>query len=67
MKDSKIIKLWKSGLDKYKVAEKYRKEYNQQIKLVRLNPRHRQEKFLTKYESLEYVEKLILEELRRHK
>lgn len=66
MRDSEIIKFWKSGLSKYQVAEMYRREYNQRIKIIRYDRRHRYEKFMTKYEALKHVEKIILEEVRRY-
>lgn len=66
MDNSEIIKLWKSGLNKYQVAEIYRREYNHRVKIIRYDRRHRQEKFMTKYEALRYIEKVILEEVRRY-
>ena len=53
MRDDEIIKLWKSGLSKYQVAKVYER-------------RNRYERFITKYEALAYVEKVILEEIRRY-
>ena len=61
MRDGEIIKLWKSGLNKYQVSTYYMREYNQRIKVIRYDRRHRHEKFMTKYEALRYVEKVILE------
>lgn len=61
MRDDEIIKLWKSGLNKYQVAKQYMREYNQGIKIVRYGMRHRHERFMTKIEALEYVERVILE------
>ena len=66
MKDEQIIKLWKSGLNKYQVSRQYMREYNQRIKIIRYDRRHRDERFMTKYESLRYVEKVILEYIRRN-
>lgn len=65
MRKDEIIRLWKSGLNKYQVAEAYRKADNQRIKIIRRDMRHRYERYMTKYEALEYVEKIILEEVRR--
>ncbi len=64
MRDEEIISLWKSGLSKYQVAKQYMREYNQRIKIIRYDMRHRHERFMTKYEALEYVEKVILNYLR---
>lgn len=66
MKDSEIIKLWKSGLNKYQVAKQYMREYNQRIKIVRYDMRHRHERFMTKYEALAHVENVILKYVRRY-
>lgn len=33
--DQEILQLWKSGLSKYKVAEIYRRRYNEHIKQER--------------------------------
>ena len=52
MKDNEIISKWKSGLNKYQVAKQYMREYNQRIKIIRYDRRHRYEKFMTKYEAL---------------
>lgn len=66
MRDEEIIKLWKSGLNKYQVSKQYMREYNQRIKVIRYDRRHRYEGFMTKYEALKYVEKVILKYIRRH-
>ena len=67
MRDDEIISKWKSGLNKYQVSKQYMREYNQRIKIIRYDRRHRHEKFMTKREALEHVEKVILEEVRRNK
>ena len=67
MKDEQIIAMWQSGLNKYQVSTYYMREYNQRIKVIRYDRRHRHEKFMTKYEALRYVEKVILEYVRRDK
>lgn len=66
MKDERIIKLWQSGLNKYQVSTYYMREYNQRIKVIRYDRRHRHERFMTKYEALRYVERVILEYTRRY-
>lgn len=66
MKDEQIITLWKSGLNKYQVAKQYMREYNQRIKIIRYDRRHRYERLMTKYEALEHVESVILEYVRRN-
>lgn len=65
MTEKEIIQLWKSGLSKHKVAEIYRRRYNQQIKIIRSSPKHRHDgSFISNYESLAYVEKTIYRYLR---
>ncbi len=64
MRDDEIIGLWKSGLNKQQVAKQYMRDYNQRIKMIRYDMRHRHERFMTRQEGLEYVEKVILRYLR---
>ncbi len=64
MNDEEILKLWKSGLNKNRVARRYMQVYNQRIKIIRLDIKHRNERFITYYEALARVEKLILNEIK---
>ena len=64
MKDDEIINSWKSGLSKYQVAKQFRREYNQKIKIIRYDRKHRYEEFMTKYEALAYVETVILKHVK---
>lgn len=60
MQDKEIIEKWKAGLSKNKLAEIYRKEYNQQIKIIRSSVRHRHDRtFISNYEALAKVENVI--------
>lgn len=60
MTDKEIIGKWKQGLSKNKLAEIYRREYNQQIKIIRSTTRHRHDgKYISNYEALAYVERVI--------
>ena len=43
MDSNKILSLWKSGLSKNKIAEIYKREYNNEIKLIRMTVRNRHE------------------------
>ncbi len=63
MSDDEILKLWKSGLNKNQVAKRYMQVYNQRIKIIRYDIRHRHERYLTYYEALSKVEKLIIKEI----
>ena len=66
MTDNKIIELWKSGLSKNKLALIYKRQYNQQIRIIRAEVRNRHSgKFITSYEALAYVEKVIYKYLKR--
>lgn len=66
MKDREIIEKWKEGLSKDKLALIYKREYNQQIKIIRSSVRHRHSgKFITNYEALAYVEKVIYKYLKK--
>lgn len=61
MTEEQIIKLWRSGLNKYKVAEIYKRTYNQQIKIMRLEPHNRNRgRLISSYEALSRVERIIL-------
>lgn len=65
MNDEEILKLWKSGLNKNQVARRYMLAYNQRIKIIRYDRKHRHEKFITYYEALARVERIILKEVGR--
>ena len=60
MKKKEIIEKWKQGLSKEMLAKMYRIEYNQGIKIIRLSLENRHKgKYITNYEALSYVEKII--------
>lgn len=64
MNDKEILQLWKQGLTKNKVAEIYRREFNQDIKLIRAEMHNRhQGRFITNYEALRKVEETILKHI----
>ena len=65
MKEEEILQLWKSGYSKHKVAEMYRTNYNNRIKIIRLDIRNRNVNFITKYDALKRVEKIIYEYVRK--
>ena len=65
MTDKDIISKWKAGLSKEQLAKIYRREYNMQIRIIRAEVRHRHSgRFITNYESLAYVEKVIYKYLK---
>ena len=60
VKKKEIIQKWKQGLSKEMLAKMYRREYNQGIKIIRLSLENRHKgRFITNYEALSYVEKII--------
>lgn len=60
MTDKEIIEKWKAGLSKNKLAEIYRREYNQQIRIIRSSVKHRHDgKYISNYEALAKVESVI--------
>ena len=60
MEKEEIIKKWKQGLSKEVLAKIYKSKYNQRIKIIRSNLENRHKgKFITNYEALEYIEKII--------
>lgn len=66
MNEQEVLNLWRAGLSKNKVAEIYRRRYNETIKIIRLEMYNRHSgKFISSYESLAVVEKIIYEEVRK--
>ena len=66
MKDEELLKLWKQGLDKDILAKIYMKNYNNRIKIIRLDIKHRNERFLTYFEALNKIENIILKEIKKN-
>ena len=68
MTEKQIIVIWKKGLSKNKIAEIYRREYNEHIKTIRRSTKHRHDgRFITNYEALYQVEKAIYKYLKKYK
>lgn len=68
MQDKEIIEKWKAGLSKNKLAEIYRREYNQQIRIIRSSVKHRHDgKYISNYEALVKVESVIYRYLKEGK
>lgn len=64
MLEEEILKLWKSGLSKTKVAEIYRRRYNQNIKLIRAEVVNRHAgRFISYMDALAVVERIIYKEV----
>lgn len=60
MQEKEIIEKWKAGLSKNKLSEIYKREYNQQIRIIRATTRHRHDgRYISNYEALARVESVI--------
>ena len=66
MQEKEIINFWKQGLSKNQLATMYKRQYDQEIKIIRSTVRHRHDgRYISNYEALAYVERVIYEHLRR--
>lgn len=60
MKENEIITKWRQGLSKNQLATMYKRQYNQEIKIIRSSVRHRHDgRYISNYETLAYVERAI--------
>ena len=65
MTDKEIIIKWKQGLSKEILSKIYKREFNRELRILRANPKHRHDgKYISNYESLKKIEKVIYEFLR---
>lgn len=65
MQDKEIIQKWKAGLSKNQLAAMYKRQYNQEIKVIRASVRHRHDgRYISSYEALAYVERVIYKYLK---
>lgn len=68
MKEKEILEKWKTGLSKEQLAKQYKRQYNMQIRNIRAEVRNRHAgRFITQYEALSYVEKIIYKYLKGEK
>lgn len=68
MQDKEIITKWKQGLSKNQLATMYKRQYNQEIKIIRSSIRHRHDgRYISNYEALAYVERAIYKYLKERK
>ena len=68
MQDKEIITKWKAGLSKNQLATMYKRQYNQEIKIIRSTVRHRHDgRYISNYEALAYVERAIYKYLKERK
>lgn len=66
MNEKDIIVKWKQGLSKEQLAKIYKREYNMEITIIRAEVRNRHSgRFITNYEALEKVERVIYNYLKR--
>ena len=60
MEEKEILELWKNGLSKQQLALIYKRNYNNQIKVIRSDMRNRHSgKFISNYEALAKIERVI--------
>lgn len=65
MQDKEIITKWKQGLSKNQLATMYKRQYNQEIRIIRSTVRHRHSgRHISNYEALAYVERVIYKYLK---
>ena len=68
MKGNEIITKWKQGLSKNQLATMHKRQYNQEIKIIRSSVRHRNDgRYISNYEALAYVEREIYKYLKERK
>lgn len=68
MKQKEIVEKWKQGLSKEILARIYKRQYNQGIKIIRASVKNRHKgKYITNYEALEYIEKIIYEYIKNER
>lgn len=68
MQNKEIITKWKQGLSKNQLATMYKRQYNQEIKIIRSSVRHRHDgRYISNYEALAYVERVIYKYLKERK
>lgn len=66
MQDKEIITKWKQGLSKNQLATMYKRQYDQEIKIIRSTVRHRYDgRYISNYEALAYVERVIYKYLKK--
>lgn len=66
MTDKEILEKWNQGLSKDKLALIYKRQYNQQIRIIRSEVRNRHSgRFISSYEALNKIEKVIYKYLKR--
>ena len=62
MQNKEILDKWKQGLSKNQLAAMYKRQYNQEIRIIRSTVRHRHSgRYISNYEALAYVERVIYE------
>lgn len=66
MNEKEIIEKWTSGLSKEQLAKIYKRQYNQNIRIIRSEVRNRHSgRFITSYEALRKVELTIYNFIKR--
>lgn len=66
MQDKEIVTKWRQGLSKNQLATMYKRQYNQEIRIIRSTVRHRHDgRYISNYEALAYVERVIYKYLKK--
>ncbi len=68
MTEKEVMLKWKQGLSKNQLALIYKRQYNMEIKMIRLNMQNRHNgKFISNYEALQYIERIIYNEIMKNR
>ena len=68
MQNKEILDKWKQGLSKNQLAAMYKRQYNQEIRIIRAEVRNRHSgRYISNYEALAYVERVIYKYLKERK
>lgn len=68
MTEQEIIHLWQQGINKYKLAEIYKRKHNQQIRIIRSTVRHRRDgEYISNNQALYIVERAIYKSIMKEK
>ena len=65
MTEEEILKLWNSGITRLTLAKIYQRRYNQNVEIIRLDMKNRHVRFITYKESLNKIEVILLNNLKK--
>ncbi|MCI8384233.1 MAG: hypothetical protein HFJ33_05160 [Clostridia bacterium] len=65
MQDKEIVQKWLNGLSKEQLARQYKRQYNQEIKIIRSSVRNRHSgRLITNKEALRKIEQVVYQYLK---